>query len=564
MLNRTIIFGAALLLASGAMAAPVGPEAALERIFPGRAMAPRSDRMSPAQMSLALSTEGLYLFANPAGDYVVAPADDRAPALLGYGSNFDPDNIPPAMRGWLQEYGRQMVWLAANPGATGDSDPADEDEREVIEPMVTTKWNQDNPYNKLCPSDKGGRSVTGCLATAIAQIIKYHEWPATHGTGTHSYEWNNRTLEFDYGSTVFEWDKMLDTYSNTTPELQRMAVATLMYACGVGVNMNYSSSASGATDVYISSFLVDNMDYDRGAAYLQRDWFEAGEWDNIVYSELKAGRPVLYCGQSNQGGHAFVCDGYAGNYYYHINWGWGGYADGNFQLSALNPYGQGIGGSGDGSGFNYSQSVVIGISRPADDEESDLFLPFYAYGGLAYAETPDGGLFHFVDEGESQGCYNFSGFDIDVLLGLKLEAEDGGVFYAPDVDGVVTIPGAEGYQISGFEGVTPLFPADLPAGSYSARVAGKILGSELWQDCLIPAGMNATVTVRKGQNGDLTFDGSDPDENSAIAPVAVAEALTDVYNLQGVKVRAAVSPADATRGLPEGIYIVNGRKISVK
>ncbi|MCM1163011.1 MAG: thiol protease/hemagglutinin PrtT [Muribaculaceae bacterium] len=554
--NRFIIIAASMLAALGLEAAHVSPEEALKRLSNQNGPM-RTTGLDARSLSLAAEPEGLYIFRGADGSFIVAPADDCAPAVLGYGSDFDPDNIPPAMQDWLKGYASQIAQHTQAPQKSDnkeDSDKEDEEDHEPIDFMVTSKWNQSHPYNLLCPSDAGGRSVTGCLATAIAQIINYHKWPVIHGDGRHSYLWNGRLLAFNYGNTKFEWENMLDSYDYLATEAEKQAVATLMYACGVGVNMDYSSSASGASDIYISGFLANNMDFDPGTAYLQRDWFSTEDWDNIVYSELADGRPVLYCGQSQQGGHAFVCDGYAGKGYYHINWGWGGVSDGNFLLSALDPYNQGIGGSGNGSGFNTGQSIVVGI-KPATDN-TVWFLPFYCYGGLVWADEYE--MFGFMNNGEMQGCFNFSGEDFTVDFAMKLDDGDGHIYYALDIEGTTTVPGADGYSIQGISGIQPVYPDDLPAGSYEASPVARQAGTDVWQECMIPYGMDRTVTVRKGVAGNFTFDGSDPDQGSSIIAIEKNAESTTVYNLQGIKV------ADDLHTLPAGVYIVNGKKTLIK
>ncbi|MCM1521969.1 MAG: thiol protease/hemagglutinin PrtT [Muribaculaceae bacterium] len=563
MLIRNFTLAASLLAAAGVAAAPVTPEQALARLKT-TAIAKSVSHDAPA-ITLTLSPEMLYIFSSPSGDFIITPSDDRAPALLGYGSDFEPDNIPPAMQYWLETYGAQLSALNEQDSAPSLSPlrEAEEDEKEdhaSIAPLVKTKWNQGNPYNLLCPSDRGGRAVTGCLATAMAQIINFHKHPIK-GTGRHSYAWNNTVLTFDYENTTFEWDRMLNAYDSSSQQIYCNAVATLMRACGIGVNMEYSSSASGASDVYVCSFITEHMGFDQSAAYLMRDWFSAEEWDNMVYTELDEGRPVLYCGQSRQGGHAFVCDGYSQNGLYHINWGWGGTSDGYFRLNALDPYNQGIGGSGDGSGFNTDQSIVTHI-EPAY-KGSTTFLPFYGYG--AFVWVPEYGMFGFHDGRELQGCFNFSGRSYDVTFAIQLEDEKGKFYYAPDEEGMTTVPGADGYQIQGIGGIVPVYPTDLPAGTYKATAVAQPLGSDTWQDCLIPYGMESTVTVRKGVNGTFTYDGSDPDEgNSGITTIQPTEGTVDVYNMQGTRIRRGVSSADATTGLPSGLYIVGGQKTLVR
>ena len=259
--NRVSALAAAFVMATAAWGAPVTPEEALNRL--AETDGPMKARSTGAGMRLVhtfrtadTTAASAYVFAGADG-FAVAAADDLAPALLGYGDSFDPANIPANMQAWIDGYARQIEWLEANPQpmreATSEDHPA-------IEALVTSKWGQDYPYNLQCPRDSRGLSVTGRLATALAQIINYHKCPSGPGTGSHSYEWNGQTLSFDYGATTFDWAHIRDTYPyyGTTNE-ERQAVANLMLACGIGVNMNYSSSASGASDIYVCAIFTPKL-----------------------------------------------------------------------------------------------------------------------------------------------------------------------------------------------------------------------------------------------------------------------------------------------------------------
>ena len=457
---------------------------------------------------------GVYVFTSDDNSFLLAPADDLAPALLGYGNGFDPDNMPDNFRWWLGNYAAQIQYLSTHPEAsvTATADHA------PIPHLVSTTWNQGEPFNNLCPTDAGGRSVTGCVATAMSQIINYHQCPATYGIGTHSYTWNNKTLSFDYSTTRFRWSNMLDSYTGSYTTSQANAVATLMYAAGVSVNMNYSSSQSGAVSIRVPSALVNNFGFAKSARYVSRDCFTANDWDNLIYNELAAGRPVIYNGQSQMGGHSFVCDGYDGNSYYHINWGWGGMSDGSFLLSALDPYKQGTGGSGNNSGFNSDQDAIIGIQAPTG-EETAAGLSLIANGSFQYSTTYNGFFW-----GNNKGCFNYSADPADFFTGLKLVNRSTGAIVCVEGDRQ-SLKGIsdEGYM-AGFSIIrVSSFPADLPAGTYDAYPIARDVQSESWQPNYIPLSYRQSAEVRVGKNGLVTFDGSDPDAITSYITV------TDIY-----------------------------------
>lgn len=387
--------------------------------------------------------------------FLIVSADDQFVPLLGYSfsGKFDYSDMPPSLRWWLGEYRREMREtrslnrpVSGNPGCHHAADDYPE-----ISPMLTTTWNQDAPYNNLCPDDGQGRSVTGCVATAMAQVVAFHRWPETTGIGSHSYYWNGRNLMFDYDSTVFDWENMLDNYDGSATERQCEAVATLMYGCGVSVDMMYSSYMSGAYSHLIGDALTDYFGYDSAASYLMRDYYKPDEWDGMVYNELAHGRPVIYAGAGDGGGHQFVCDGYGEDGYFHFNWGWGGYCDGYFRLSALDPIDVGIGGGS--GGFNYNQSVVVGVGRPGEVEYSRIY-PVVLDGGFATAgyEQNDSLLeVAFVSDRDDSGFYNFSEKRWAGYMGVRIEDENGGVSYAEGSEVEFPAGSVEGfYGIGGY------------------------------------------------------------------------------------------------------------------
>lgn len=187
--------------------------------------------------------------------------------------------------------------------------------------------------------------MTGCVATAMAQVINYHKYPEK-GIGSNSYTTTTSGLSvsFNFGATTFDWDNMADIYSLSSTAEQKTAVATLMKACGVSVNMDYGTGASGAMSAFVPAALVNYFGYDKATAYRERIWFSGQEWEDLVYNELATVGPVYYGGTTARNeGHAFVCDGYRADGFFHINWGWGGQSNGYFRLSALDPSSHGIG-----------------------------------------------------------------------------------------------------------------------------------------------------------------------------------------------------------------------------
>jgi len=331
-----------------------------------------------------------YVFnkSNNAG-FVIVSGDDRAKQILGYSDegSFDQNNLPENFKYWLSLYENEIMQLPSMevsiPNATQqivNSQPLKTPDVFNFEPSISPllgqiKWDQDAPYNDLCPlipPENTSRSVTGCVATGMAQVMKYHEWPVT-GTGSKTYTTSTHeiNLSVNFANTTFDWANMADTYSDSSTTAQKSAVATLMYNCGVAVEMDYAES-SGAYTTDMAKALRDNFGYDPNLQQYYRNYYSRTEWEDKIKSELNAFRPVLYAGQSSEGGHLFVCDGYDSNNLYHINWGWSGTSNGYFELSALNPSTHGVGGGV--GGFNSGQDIVVGVQKPTSSLPSYLLF----------------------------------------------------------------------------------------------------------------------------------------------------------------------------------------------
>lgn len=446
-------------------------------------------------------TPALYVFNKGTKGFIITSADDRMPALLGYSDNgsFDLNNASPELKWWLSQYVDEAAYFFKNEGKFTLSSRAST-EREDILPLIKTKWNQGQPYNLDCPEDKGGRSVTGCVATAMAQIIKYHRFPVT-GTGEHSYSWNGTTLSFDYGAAVFDYGNMLDEYDpyeDTATETQKRAVAQLMYACGVGVNMKYSSGESGAGDYGIPYALKNLFNYDNGVRYVKRSYYTTQEWEDMVYSELQGGYPVLYSGRS-PAGHAFVCDGYE-NGYFHINWGWGGTSDGYYLLSALNPHQQGIGGSA--GGYNADQSIICGIKPGRSSYE-----PTYSICATGPIEVNEvmGNIFAVVTVNGGMIC-NYSPDTYSVGMAFKAVSDTGEEYIGNETN--MEFKGAlENYE--GYSGFGLYIPSNLSAGHYKVYLIYKTPEGD-WRNVMTPISANEYLNMDVNASGEVSFSMGEP------------------------------------------------------
>lgn len=344
-------------------ATPVTPDAALKRL--------RSKNMSrvtgPSQtshfniskiMTDSCGNNTVYLFDSKDG-FVVTPADDVFPALLGYGDSqiYDSaDNLPTGFNEWLQYMSRCI-----------SESPVDENEfsvgysvGEAIAPLCITSWGQGEPFNLECPEYNGERCLSGCVATAMAQVMKYHNWPPQgKGELTYRAEKIGTDIYSDFSQYTLDWENMLGDYSaSSATEQQRQAVAHLLRGLGGSVRMNYFPTASGADINDATQALLKYWDYSDDIRYIRRSWFTLRDWSQLLYDALKNYGPILYGGFSVASAHAFVCDGYDGEGLFHFNWGWDGRADGYFAIDFLNPV---VEDEPRKTGYNGAQSALLNI-----------------------------------------------------------------------------------------------------------------------------------------------------------------------------------------------------------
>lgn len=318
----------------------------------------------------------VYVFnAGQNGGFILVSAEDRAAEVLGYSDtgSFDYSRMSPEMRNWMEGYVDEITYIRDNDVEAAPQSYANSGKK--VAPLLgNIMWDQSAPYNNMCPDyDLSTRCATGCVATAMAQVMYYHRWPEV-GKGSYTYApsiLGGGTLTADFGSTHYDWDDMLPVYDSNSSDASCDAVAELMLHCGISVSMSYSSSSGAESDV-IPYALYHYFDYDKGVAYRQRDNYSSEEWQQIIDNEIDNGRPVIATGRSSAGGHAFVFDGYDENGFVHVNWGWSGMSNGYFRTSALNPPLQGTGGSE--GGYNYDQQIITGIQPPKTDTYEDVEL----------------------------------------------------------------------------------------------------------------------------------------------------------------------------------------------
>lgn len=497
------------------VAAPVDRNAA--RIYAEKFLAERGvttglTHQNPGRTgrSTDTATEAFHIFNLDNGNgYVVIAGDDRAQTVLAYSDSgsLDFSSMPETCKAWLQQYADEIRSLPAEQTAstTERKTPLIYSQTPVA-PLLKSKWDQAAPYNNLCPTDKtsGSRCLTGCVATATAQVMYYHRYPE-RPSGTITYDDNAQGISrtFDFTTVgAFDWDAMSDTYSASSPDNSKLAVASLMNAAGHAMRMQYSPNTSMTAIRYAVDALLNHFDYDKNIHYYERRFMTDREWIDIVTAELQAGRPIIYDGRNTSMGHSFVCDGYDGKGFYHFNWGWSGMSDGYYSLSALIPTQQSSGGSD--NGYTHSQSIICHIAPPGREgstPQTDYLLSirelyfrdanaYYVADATSAISTPvsDAQLFFYVDN------IGYSTFNGEVWA---VRTDNGSI--TPIIKGIpVQGPYSTGYTF-------PLSEAKLEDGSYTIGFYYRLTGSETLHRMPTVPGRPATcLATINGENVTLS------------------------------------------------------------
>ena len=318
------------------------------------------------------------------GGFVIISADDRVKPILAYSltGQFDQNITNAELAWWMESYNTQIEYIVTNDMSSLETKKMWNNiitenfakGAKAVTPLLTTNWDQESGYNDYCPV-----TYTGCVATAMAQIMNYHEYPVT-GTSWHSYEATGFGLQTAFfASGDYEWANMPDDSGND-------AVAWLMYHCGVSVDMGYTNSGSGAQSSDVPMAMANYFGYDQGIDYVEKADYTDPEWVTLLKNELDASRPIYYSGDDGTSGHAFVFDGYNSSDEFHVNWGWSGNANAYYAVGSLN---------GGGYTPNENNAAVIGIQAPVTESEflwvrkhSDL-LAASAYPGYIDAVNED-------------------------------------------------------------------------------------------------------------------------------------------------------------------------------
>lgn len=435
-----------------------------------------------------LNSENPCLYAFNAGDgqgFVIVSGNDAVKSILAFSDKgkFPSENeMPENLKYWLEYYSKEISCVVRDnpslmPASTENVSSATVETGPLLGDI---RWGQGNPYNYLCPysTTKNELSATGCVATAMAQIMKYYKWPVT-GTGSNSYSFNTldsqtRTISVNFGQTKYKWDKMLDSYGSTATADEDTAAAQLVYHCGVAVNMQYGipeNGGSSATSTDAGLAFKNHFGYDEDLQSYSRMYFTTSTWNNMIIKEIDAGRPVIYSGSSDKGGHTFVCDGYNSDGYFHINWGWDGNANGYYELNILNPDYVGTGGSADG--YSQDQEIITGIQKPDNISNPTYNLGIYQKGVSSDTKTISNlssGTFNLT-----YGYWNYGLTTFNGSIGAILYKD--GSLYRQLSEYNTMLQTKHGSTSASFTGLSL---KNIASGTYQLYIAYKPNGSNTW------------------------------------------------------------------------------------
>ena len=329
---------------------------------------------------IAAETDAYYVVTTPSEKgFAIIASDDAMPNLLaGYSLErqlpANPDAMPPQLKAWLHDY--SAIVKAVADGRLTLSAANAELKGEAVAPLMKTKWNQDMPFNNFAPEFGSNRAPSGCVATAVTQVMKFFNFPKKGKGQVTAYPYYSDSEKIDLSTHTYDWENMLDVYEcewdyeaqkylpGNFNDTQATAVATLMRDFGYAVEMSYRANESGAQSSYILPVLVRHFSYSPDACFSYRGNQSEADWNGAIRRSLLAGSPVLYSGSDGKSGHQFVCDGIDENGFLHINWGWGGMSDGYFDMNILSPDNLGIGA---GNGAYYQEQDVILNLKPGDE-----------------------------------------------------------------------------------------------------------------------------------------------------------------------------------------------------
>lgn len=527
-------------------------EIATQKLFPATMSRSLNHSQRPT-VTIVESTESYSICEAEGQGFVIVSRNSDVKPVLGYSSTkYDVTKLPCGLKWWQGAIDESLK----SPITRSSTSSVPYQEKTFF---ITTEWGQGQPYNNQTPELDGKHAPTGCMATAMSQIMKYFRYP-TSAKGSGSYTTSAGITKMVFFGATYQWDLMKDTYSvsevNSMTDNDKKPISTLMLHAGVASQMDYASDGSGAYDVYAARGLAFNFKYDPNALKVyNRNFFTDEEWMTMVYRELQAGRPILYTGVGETiGGHAFVLDGIDADGNVHVNWGWDGAGNGYYDIDILSPRGTSIAGS-----FNQGQCMIIGFKcqevPDADEYYKSLWvcndtytINYTAKNRLTFATTAiiinrDYDVFEgtidlvFKYEGNSSHDVRLNIIDTDKDAGSEKYVDS---YY--------------GYSPENVANKLNLIKTDdFAVGSYTVQLVSRAKTDHEDQPIRCVGGLKA-FTVTKASDGMLTVT-EKSNTTGILLPmmdyIYKPNTFPRIFDLQGREVKTP----------QKGIYIINGKKV---
>lgn len=512
-----------------------------------------------------------YVFA-PADSvgFVIVAGDDEVKPIVGYsfGSSFSKDFMPPALEKFLTAYQLYIDDVRADRVEVMKS--VDEEVVPVF-PFITSTWGQWYPYNYYCPQVGGKSTLAGCLAIATAQIMKYYEWPkAGHGECYAYLNDEDNTVVSTTLGDEYDWGNILDNYSNGYNDTEAEAVGQLVKDVGYACQMIYGNNESYAYTVDALKAFLRNFDYSPDIRLVDRDYYSYADWKELMYRELSEGRPVWYIGQdeNGKGGHAFISCGVSQDGKYYINWGWGGWCDGYFDIDALNT---------DGYMYNNEHQAIINIKPIEEGETLEDYIPIPHVGRIEITEqdnsfaTPYALYKIYLENCSDETISGQTGFDI----------YKDGVMESSYVYDLITYTDVQPGWYWWYEGVRVGWSnaVDMSQGIREIRFFWQPDGSTEWYEpygkpviYMLTTEDGHYFSTDKDEFGDIDGIEVIQTDGLIIEPFKGGVGLTSskavkvgIYTMNGMLMKEVELAPDQKQicTLPQGIYLVNGTKIVI-
>lgn len=515
----------------------------------GDANLSRSSSVADSHVDVLMQDPMYTVMGSDDMGFVIVSNDQRQQPVLAYSDKaFDKINIPCGMQWWLNAVSEMLQkQLTTGQFETSANHRAP---KSRVEPLMTSHWDQDDPYNKLCPAIDNKLTPSGCVATALAQVLYFYKYPdSSQGEGYYTVGESSKQYDVTLNST-YDWSLFQDSYVSAIflSDEKKAAIAQLLFDCGAAVHMHYDTGSSGALQSLIGSALSYNFKCDSlSVRALHRNFFDNDEWMQIIRTELEAGRPVMYGGQdASSGGHAFVIHGIDEEDFVYVNWGWSGKGDCWTNIDILRPEDRNY-------SFSDDQEMVIGLRTTPIPAEGEKYQSCW---GMKEPETFSLNMFKRLQVSEflAYNCHHLAFYG---TVGLYFEKTDGSenvlLPYIKTGEDVEPVEVGIGYRFNS----QSFFLSELSVGTYYAYMASKSVQEDTPQPIRHAGGKINVYTITINADRSVTIDNT---EELNEVPTAIHEVRVDngtqrkdvrIYDLQGREVK---TPS-------KGLYIKDGKKI---